>query len=204
MAAERRGRPRNFDADAALEKALAVFLRLGYDATSLDDLTEAMGINRPSLYAAFGNKASLYNAALQLYAAKGMEQMLAELRAAGDPVTGLQHFIRGLAKRITSGCGECLVTASAAQCATGREADDLKIASVTHGVVEDIARQLSAYFDAAKKLGRLQKRTDSEALAHYVAGLSQGLTTFGRTSGNPKAVQDMAEVACAFFETLRS
>jgi AcrR family transcriptional regulator len=203
MPVERRGRPRCFDAEAALEKALGVFLRLGYDATSLDDLTEAMGINRPSLYAAFGNKAALYNAALKLYAKKGMEQMLAELKAAGDPVTGLQQFIRGLAKRITSGCGECLVTASAAQCANGRAADDAKIAMVTHDVVEDIARQLSAYFDAAKKLGRLKEQTDSQALAHYVAGLAQGLTTFGRTSGNPKAVHDMAEVACAFFETLR-
>lgn len=203
MSAEKRGRPRAFDAEKALEKALEVFLRQGYDATSIDDLTAAMGINRPSLYAAFGNKTSLYSAALQLYAAKGMEQMLTELREAGDALTGVQNFIRGMAKKMSSGCGGCLVTASAAQCGRGSHTDDLPIEQATHHIVGDISMQLAACFDAAKKLGRLKAGVDNLALAHYVAGLAQGLTTFGRTSGNPRAVQDMAEVACDFLETLR-
>jgi len=59
-----RGRPRSFDADAVLEKAKAVFWNLGYDAASLDDIAAATGLNRPSLYAAFGDKHALYMAAL--------------------------------------------------------------------------------------------------------------------------------------------
>src|SRR5437588_3573741 len=62
------GRPRTFDAEKALDRALKVFWRKGYEGTSLPDLTKAMGINRPSLYAAFGNKESLFRKALDRYA----------------------------------------------------------------------------------------------------------------------------------------
>ncbi len=61
------GRPRAFDMDKALESALEVFWRKGYDGTSLTDLTEAMGINKPSLYAAFGNKEQLFLKAIEFY-----------------------------------------------------------------------------------------------------------------------------------------
>src|SRR5262245_46755403 len=63
------GRPRSFDAGEALEQALKVFWRKGFEGASLDDLTEAMGINRPSLYAAFGNKEQLFRRALERYEA---------------------------------------------------------------------------------------------------------------------------------------
>ena len=66
-----RGRPRVFDADAALDAALAVFWRHGYEGASLTDLTAAMGINRPSLYAAFGNKESLFRRVMDRYAERG-------------------------------------------------------------------------------------------------------------------------------------
>src|ERR1700716_3131988 len=61
------GRPRAFDIEKALERALRVFWQKGYEGTSLSDLTEAMGINRPSLYAAFGNKEELFRKALDCY-----------------------------------------------------------------------------------------------------------------------------------------
>src|SRR5262252_2095208 len=62
-----RGRPRAFDRDRALDQALQVFWRKGYEGASLSDLTRAMGINRPSLYAAFGNKKSLFRQVLDRY-----------------------------------------------------------------------------------------------------------------------------------------
>src|SRR6266550_5425162 len=67
QAASTVGRPRAFDVDQALDQALKVFWRKGYEGASLPDLTRAMGINRPSLYAAFGNKQSLFCQALKRY-----------------------------------------------------------------------------------------------------------------------------------------
>src|SRR5262245_53043372 len=67
-ASQPRGRPRGFDTDKALDRALTVFWKKGYEGTSLDDLTRAMRINRPSLYAAFGNKQDLFRKALDRYA----------------------------------------------------------------------------------------------------------------------------------------
>src|SRR5260370_18212884 len=67
-----KGRPREFDADEALERALELFWRQGYEGTSLGELTAAMGINPPSLYAAFGNKESLFRKALDRYVGAGM------------------------------------------------------------------------------------------------------------------------------------
>ena len=67
-ASKHRGRPRGFDAAAALDAALQVFWRKGYEGATLPDLTDAMGINRPSLYAAFGNKEALFRKVLERYA----------------------------------------------------------------------------------------------------------------------------------------
>jgi len=75
-----RGRPRSFDPDEALDKARAVFWNLGYAATSLDDLAAATGLNRPSLYAAFGDKHALYLAALRRSASEGVAALTAALR----------------------------------------------------------------------------------------------------------------------------
>src|SRR5215216_1427212 len=81
-----RGRPREFCVDHALAQALRVFWSKGYEGTSLNDLTEAMGITRPSLYAAFGNKETLFRKALDLYEREKLDYIgkaLAEPTARG-------------------------------------------------------------------------------------------------------------------------
>src|SRR5215471_8626171 len=89
-----KGRPREFDTEKALDAALQVFWRKGYEGATLPDLTEAMGINRPSLYAAFGSKEELFRKALDRYA----EGPAAYIRAALDEPTA-----RAVAERLLSG-----------------------------------------------------------------------------------------------------
>src|SRR5437763_10008756 len=92
--APRRGRPRAFDLDKALDRALQVFWRKGYEGASLPDLTQAMGINRPSLYAAFGSKEELFRRALDRYA-EGPASYVRE--ALNEPTT------RAVAERLLGG-----------------------------------------------------------------------------------------------------
>src|SRR6201996_7837673 len=89
-----RGRPREFDVEDALEAALRVFWSKGYEGASLTELTEAMGITRPSLYAAFGNKEELFRKALDLYEKEKLEYVSAALAAS---------TARGVAERLLTG-----------------------------------------------------------------------------------------------------
>src|SRR3954452_13828883 len=113
-----KGRPRQFDVDEALAAALRVFWTKGYEGASLTDLTEAMGIMKPSLYAAFGNKESLFRKALDLYerekleyAARALEQPSARgvaevlLRGAVNNVTGPEEPHGCLGVITANACG---------------------------------------------------------------------------------------------------
>ncbi|MFF1878948.1 TetR/AcrR family transcriptional regulator [Leifsonia sp. NPDC058230] len=95
-----RGRPRTFELEDALDNAITVFWRQGYEGTSLDDLTEAMGINRPSLYAAFGNKEETFKRAVERYATVDMAYVD---DAIAEPTARLvaEHYLRSNVRAIT-------------------------------------------------------------------------------------------------------
>src|SRR5687768_6308442 len=89
-----KGRPREFDADDALDKAMRVFWRKGYLGASLSDLTSAMGINRPSLYAAFGNKEELFRQAVLRYTA-GPASYVREALDEATSLAVVERMMRG-------------------------------------------------------------------------------------------------------------
>lgn len=96
MPAER-GRPRTFDMDLALDQAIAVFWRHGFANTSMSALTEAMGLNKPSIYAAFGDKEALYLKALERYLQAHIAERAALLEAGPDARTAVENCLRSLA-----------------------------------------------------------------------------------------------------------
>src|ERR1700756_768412 len=146
-----RGRPREFCVDDALAKALRVFWSKGYEGTSLTDLTEAMGITRPSLYAAFGNKEALFRKALDLYE----HDKLAYVSAALEAPTA-----RGVAERMLSGALEMQTTGSdpkgclgvIATVACGTEAQSIK--------AEVVARQASSHAALLRRFERAKADGD--------------------------------------------
>src|SRR4029079_14289460 len=95
-----KGRPREFDADEALDRALEVCWRKGYEGASLAELTEAMGINRPSLYAAFGNKEALFRRAFDRYA-DGPAAYTRDALKARTALEVAERLLRGAADALT-------------------------------------------------------------------------------------------------------
>src|SRR5213595_1538691 len=101
QAASTVGRPRAFDVDEALDQALKVFWRKGYEGASLPDLTRAMGINRPSLYAAFGNKQALFRKAMARYA-EGPASYLREALEAPTARAVFERLLEGGIKMVAN------------------------------------------------------------------------------------------------------
>ena len=167
-----RGRPREFCVDAALAAALRVFWSKGYEGASLTDLTQAMGVTRPSLYAAFGNKEALFRKALDLYEREKLVFMSLALEA---------PTARGVAERVLrnaldlqtsdSGPRGCLNVISSVAC--GEEADSIKAEVVARRASAEAA--LLARFERAKVEGDLNDGFDALDLVRYLMAVLQGM-----------------------------
>ncbi|OWQ91053.1 TetR/AcrR family transcriptional regulator [Sphingopyxis witflariensis] len=167
-----KGRPREFCVDAALAAALRVFWSKGYEGASMADLTEAMGITKPSLYAAFGNKEALFNKALDLYEREKTDYMGAALDA---------PTARGVAERLMHGaldmysCPEnpngCLGVITSVAC--GAEAECIREAVLARGATAK--RALLARFARAKDEGDIPADVDPEGLAALLTAVNQGM-----------------------------
>lgn len=168
-----KGRPRSFDPEAALDCAMRVFWKKGYLGTSLSDLTEAMGINRPSLYAAFGNKESLFRKALHRYNDGPARYLQEALREPTARQVG-EHLLRGAVEIGTDlkNPRGCLWLHGVLSC--GDTADRAR---------EDMAtRRLTGEAELKKRFKRaiaerdLPEDTDPAALARWVMTLNFGLS----------------------------
>jgi AcrR family transcriptional regulator len=167
-----RGRPREFCVEGALAKALRIFWTKGYEGTSLNDLTAAMGITRPSLYAAFGNKESLFRKALDLYEREKLEYIGRALE---------QPTARGVAEVLLRGAVEnasssdephgCLGVITSVAC--GKEAQSIREDVLERGKVAK--RALIERFEQAKKEGDLPAQVDVESLTNLLYAIVQGV-----------------------------
>jgi len=167
-----RGRPREFDPDKALSAALQIFWRRGYEGASITELTEAMGITRPSMYACFGNKEALFRKALDLYE----REKLCYVSSALDAPTArgvAEKLLRG-ALAIQSSTGEpkgCLGVISSVAC--GGEADSIRSEVIARRASSDAA--LVKRFEQARDEGDLPDTIEPCALACYLSTVIQGM-----------------------------
>ena len=169
-----RGRPRNFDPDAALDRALEVFWRHGFQAASLTDLTAAMGLSKPSLYAAFGDKESLYLKALERYVALQI-QHAAIFDTEPDVRQALEKFLRTMATLLadpTLPCG-CLVVNGMADC--GMVSTPPAIEQALRQAVQGSAARLHRQFIRAQRDGQLAPNINASDLAAFFTSLLAGL-----------------------------
>lgn len=186
-----RGRPRSFDRDKALERAMHVFWRQGYEATSVSDLTRAMRINPPSLYAAFGDKEHLYLEAIDRYVRLRREsaaKWLDEEPTAKAAVARLLTEAASLFARSGAPRGSMLVL-SALNCSTAALQSELAQRRASARAI------LKARIDQGLREGELPSGTDTAALADFYSTVLQGMSVQARDGATRKRLLATAEAA---------
>jgi AcrR family transcriptional regulator len=187
-----KGRPREFDADKALDKALKVFWQHGYEGASLSDLTDAMGISRPSLYAAFGNKEELFRRALDRYSEKGPGALRSE--ALNEPTARkvVERLLQNAAVSLTDPCNPagCLAVQGALTCSSAAESIKQEL---TRRRAENEER-LRMRLERAKAEGDLCAEGDPAALARYINTVMQGMSVQAAGGSTRAELMDVAEM----------
>jgi AcrR family transcriptional regulator len=187
-----RGRPRTFDADKALDKALAVFWRKGYEGASLPDLTKAMGINRPSMYAAFGNKEQLFRKALDRYSTGPAGYACAALN---EPTARevVEKLFRGAIEsqsnpRTPRGC---LMVQGAMAC--GDEAQPIQKELIARRCAAEKA--LAKRFARAVKEGDLPRQINPADLAGFIVTVLRGMAIQSASGATADQLKRIANTA---------
>ena len=192
-------RPREFDIDQALERAMQVFWSKGYEAASLSDLTSAMGLSKSSLYETFGSKHELFLATLDYYNKTVTTQRVAGLIAGGDSAkSGIARVFNDLIEDILSKDERrgCFVTNSAVEVAA---CDPTVAMRVSAGLVhlED------TFFRAVKRgqdAGEISALRDPRALARYLTSSLNGLVVMAKADSNRQALRDVVEVVLSTLD----
>ncbi|WP_172383766.1 TetR/AcrR family transcriptional regulator [Streptomyces sp. MNP-20] len=191
MATKQRGRPRSFDRETALEKALRTFWEQGYETTSVSDLTRELGIGAPSLYAAFGDKRTLFAEVLQRYAVSYGAFGARALDEEPTVRAGVERMLREAAAEYTDPTHPhgCLVIHAAVNCATPEVEQTLR---------DQRNANVASFEDrikAAVASGELPRGTDTAALARYVGAVLQGLSQQSRDGATREELEAVAELA---------
>lgn len=189
-----RGRPREFDVEEALAAALRVFWEKGYDGASLTDLTDAMGITRPSLYAAFGNKEDLFKRALDLYETEKLAYVGSALSA--PTARGVaRRLLEGAVETSTGECRGCLGVIATVGCGLKespiRDEVQARAQSSRRAIVERMERAIAE--------GDFTLPVEAEAMTGYLIAVMQGISVQAGAGTSREQLQQVAEATLAVW-----
>jgi len=190
-----RGRPREFDAEVALAAALRVFWIKGYEAASLTDLTEAMGITRPSLYAAFGNKEELFKQALDLYEREKLAYV-GQALAAPTVRQAVANLLDGAIATIADGdCRGCMGVIATVSCGTEDESIRRHLDRIGNDAHAALVGRMQQGIDA----GEFPPGAVAETMTQYLKTVLQGLSVQARSGLLPAQLRQVAEATLAMW-----
>jgi AcrR family transcriptional regulator len=190
----RTGRPRNFCVDETLDRAMTVFWRHGYEGASLADLTKAMGIKAPSLYACFGSKEGLFRAVVDRYEAR-RDNFMKDILAQPTAQAAAEAFLLGMAGFAADTGGQnppgCLLLQGALACCEQE-------------ITKDMARRrseketlLQKRFEQAMQDGDLPATAQPGVLARYLMTMANGISVQAASGATAKELHEVAAMALA-------
>jgi AcrR family transcriptional regulator len=188
-----RGRPRTLDRQKALEAALQLFWRHGYEGTSIADLTAAMGTTPPSLYAAFGSKEQLYRDAVELYAASYGGFPARALAEESSAYRAIERIFQEAIAVYSAGPQPrgCMLATGALTCAPEHQEVASELACRRQAAIA----KMKDRFDSAVAEGELDAATDTTALASFYAAVIQGLSIQARDGVSREVLKSIGKAA---------
>lgn len=196
-----KGRPRQFDTDKALEQALRVFWRQGFQGASLSELTQATGLSKPSLYAAFGDKEALYLRCLERYESRLADVEQLQLDGREDVRGAVEDLLRKMAGLQCDPelPGGCLVVTGAADCGnpgTPAAIEDA-LRRATRGTTQRILKRLQR----AEREGELPAGTDAKRLASLFGAVLTATALMGKARTPRRQIDDVVDGAMMLWPT---
>ncbi|MEW2137765.1 TetR/AcrR family transcriptional regulator [Streptomyces sp. NPDC005409] len=197
MVTGQRGRPRSFDRDAALDKAMTAFWERGYEATSISDLTSTIGISAPSLYAAFGDKRTLFGEVVAVYGSRYADFVSVAFAEEPTARAALERILREAAGIYTDPAHPpgCMVLSAAVNTTSDEVAQALRERRTAN--LELFASRIRA--DVAA--GALPADTDAGALARYFGAVIQGMSQQSRDGASREELEAVAALALRAWPT---
>ena len=188
-------RPRQFDADKALDRTMRVFWEHGYHATSVQDLMKAAGIQKQSLYGAFGDKRSLFLKCLNLYSTRILSEIQRMLNDTDSALEGIERVMRFVTQAPESkNCPPgCLMANTALELGL----DDPGVTGEIRRMFRGVEKMLTAAVRKAQGQGEIGKNLDPAAIAQGLANTISGIRILEKTGASKQQVRTVVETALA-------
>lgn len=185
------GRPKEFIPEEALDKAMELFWQRGYEATSIEDLVEQMGVNRGSLYETFGDKHQLFLSCLDRYCESVSAERLKRLDQPGPALTAIRDFFRGMAKVAGTEQAKrgCLIVNSIMELGPHETDTNERLSRVLERLEDKFYRLLVR----AKDGGELQPHHQPRPLARYLVTMLQGGAVMIKAGASPGVMEEVIE-----------
>ncbi len=191
------GRPTEFNRQEALEKSMALFWKKGYEATSMADLIQEMGIGRQSLYNTFGDKHALFVEAAKHYIANNGRHFVDGLSEPGSPVENIRNVLEQVVDFLIGGkCRGCLITNSIVELAP----HDQEVAKMVRSMIQRVEKAFKSTLDQAVAESELAAETDTRAVARFLNSTVHGLVVMGKASASRAALNDVVKIAMTTLE----
>lgn len=188
-------RPREFETGEVLQRAMMAFWRGGYQGTGMQDLVESTGINRASLYGAFGNKQQLFLSALNRYTEICLGRLRASLESASTPIAGIRRMLDDFMAGTSEAQRGCLLYNTALEVAS----HDEEIRNQVENGLKRIELLVDGHLRRAQQDGSIDPSVDSLLLTRVVMAAMQSIAVWGGTGAAPEVLESIRDGALLVF-----